>query len=693
MRKLCRLCGIFFIILAIVILQIPAPEVWAGEASDFVTESNKLLKYKGNAAVVEVPKDIVTIGKGCFEDNRAVTKISIPDMVKTIQTYAFWGCDRLETVRLGNKMTEISEFSFANCKGLRYIEIPDSVSAICAGAFEDCSNLEDITIPPSVTSIHETAFDGCRKLIIHCEEGSYADKFAQEFYKRQLEMVEYEEVVDSILPEEVPKEPDTFEEQEPVKEKENSLGNTVIVNNEAVFLLDSKSPHVINGQEQINETTKEPAPSEFDEKRIPKYCVVDNRIVADQAYYKNKELNEVEIPEGISEIGSFSFARSSLQEIHLPESTEKIGLGAFYHADGLQKISLPMKAILVEPMAFTYTRWVEDFLKEEEGSDFLIGGSTLIAYKGKESKVVVPDNVKAIAAGCFVGHEEIIELELPENLEIIGEEAFAQCKNLTSVSFGQKLYKIADRAFAGTNLKNVALPSSLKEQGLHCFEKDCKLSYASNTPLNTHELSAQRLSNNQYREVFSETERGVSVFGIENALCDLPGAQCSYKLTVKSDSVTERIKKAYERNLGKEVPIAAKCFELTLTDSSSIPITNLGKQKLILYLPIEQSDENRNYAALCLDRNGQPEKCSVQRVTKDEEIYLRVELKWVGELVVCEEEGAASSLQQMDVSFLQNSKPISAYEEKKVTNTTVWRGILFGLLSLSGVLLLFVKKH
>ena len=39
-----------------------------------------------------------------------------------------------------------------------------------------------------MTNIHETAFDGCYQLTIHCDAGSVADQFAQEFYVRQSEM-------------------------------------------------------------------------------------------------------------------------------------------------------------------------------------------------------------------------------------------------------------------------------------------------------------------------------------------------------------------------------------------------------------------------------------------------------------------------------------------------------------------------
>ena len=57
--------------------------------------------------------------------------------------------------------------------------IPEGTTEIGVNAFYDCKSLKSIEIPNSVTEIGEHVFDGCWKLVIQCEEGSYAEAYAE----------------------------------------------------------------------------------------------------------------------------------------------------------------------------------------------------------------------------------------------------------------------------------------------------------------------------------------------------------------------------------------------------------------------------------------------------------------------------------------------------------------------------------
>ena len=106
-------------------------------------------------------------------------KVSIPDSVTIIDTYAFYGCTDLTSVTIPDSVTSIGNFAFEGCTGLTSITIPDSVTSIGKYAFYDCTGLTSIIIPSSVTSIGERAFSGCdkSKLII------YTDSMAATAYK------------------------------------------------------------------------------------------------------------------------------------------------------------------------------------------------------------------------------------------------------------------------------------------------------------------------------------------------------------------------------------------------------------------------------------------------------------------------------------------------------------------------------
>ena len=346
MKRRKRLFGILLIITALIIMQLPVAEADAAtSASDFKLEGTTLVKYRGTETNVSVPNTVEVIGEDAFAGNTHIELVVLPDSVKEIEAYAFWGCENLDCVVLGGGLTEIGDFVFANCKGLKQMTIPSTVRSIGMQAFVDCVNLTDVTIAPEVTNIHESAFDGCYRLLIHCEAGTVADQYAEEFYERQKEMPEYEDVSNYQTDEET----DDINEQETsdstVAEEivvGDAIGSTQVVGNQAVVFIDNTSLQVQSGKEDMEALEAvEQDKNTYTGEGIPKYTIVDGTIVADQAYYRNKNLHGITLPDGIVEIGQFAFARSSVTEVKIPEGTKTIGYGAFYHCDTLTEIELP----------------------------------------------------------------------------------------------------------------------------------------------------------------------------------------------------------------------------------------------------------------------------------------------------------------------------------------------------------------
>ena len=90
--------------------------------------------------------------------------------VTSISPYAFYGCEYLTNVVIGNSVTSIGKEAFYYCEGLTNIEIPNSVTSIGEFAFYYCVDLTSIKIPNSVTSIGDNAFNTCRSLKELCIE-------------------------------------------------------------------------------------------------------------------------------------------------------------------------------------------------------------------------------------------------------------------------------------------------------------------------------------------------------------------------------------------------------------------------------------------------------------------------------------------------------------------------------------------
>lgn len=676
MRKKLRVSGALLIILAIIIMQLPVEPVEAADSGSFVTEGMSLTSYKGNDKTVLIPSGVETVGKKAFENNRTMEKVIFPGSLKRIGAYAFWGCDALTEISFGQGLTEVSDYAFTNCKGIKKVTIPSNISYIGIQAFADCVNLTDITIPASVEYIHETAFDGCSKLVIHCVEGSYASRYAKDFYRRQAEFAEYEDIPERV-PEYLPPEEEGISQKpedntDQSADAGNLLGTTGVVGNHAVVFINNQDPTVHQGI-----LSREP---EFDpEKHRPvKYRIVDGRCVADQACYRDTELKEILLPEGIREIGEFAFARSSAEKLVLPDGVEKIAYGAFYHCDNLAAVRLPDTLETVEPRAFDNTLWVKNFQsgKAGEQGDFLVSGGVLVAYRGEQEEVLIPQGVRVIAAQCFQGCETIRKVVLPSGLKNIGEGAFENCSSLGEIVWNNSIERISDRAFAGCAVKEVTLGASVKYLGVGVFDPNVTVRGGESSVSTVYETSAQRLSNESYREPLrtdsgDDRKKGVFTEGMDGAGAELAGADDLYTLQLreeKSTEKTDRAVRAFARNLGAALPGDAVCLSCTFSDSSGIPITKLGKQVLTVSVPVPANLAGKEVVLYMYDRNGQLDEIPVRYSKRGENYFWNFDTTKVYDLIVVPSQTQVSEI--LVENFSDNDRGNDGQKDVQITAQT-----------------------
>lgn len=468
---------------------------------------------------------------------------TMPSEVEQIRPYAFWGCDDLWCATLSGNLFEISEYAFSNCSKLTVIEIPYSVRSICLKAFEDCISLEMISVPESVIDIHSTAFDGCYQLKANTVKGSYAYDYFEKMDTSNVSRAEYEDMVEivhlKVRLENMATENNNKNEENNNKDDENeqesedvnvnlydpnALGVTQVVGQDAVVFIDNTKQDVYDGSDYgiEEEEPKEEEPKEetiFDDvifvtdgkgQAFPKYTVYRN-VIANQAYYLDETLTEIELPNVITEIGDFAFARSALTSINIPESVTKIGYGAFYHCDYLEEVNIPNTVTVIEPAAFAETKWIKKW-KQYSGEEFLIvGDGILIAYNGDYRNVIIPDDVKTIAANVFENHNEIQSAQLPDSLLYIDEEAFVGCSSLKLITGGKSVKCIGDRAFAECPLSNIRIPASVETVGVGAYTSQAFIIFQGiEIPDITAGISSKRVSNEQYRiDAFNEASFAV----------------------------------------------------------------------------------------------------------------------------------------------------------------------------------------
>ena len=99
-------------------------------------------------------------------------------------------------------------------------------------------------------------------------------------------------------------------------------------------------------------------------------------------------------------------------------------------------------------------------------------GRTLLKYRGSAEEFAVPAGVTAIGDGAFAESRDLTSVTLPEGVVSISERAFANCQNLRSVTLPTTLESIGKEAFWWcSNLVAVTLPPNVKSIGDGAFAK------------------------------------------------------------------------------------------------------------------------------------------------------------------------------------------------------------------------------
>lgn len=90
-------------------------------------------------------------------------------------------------------------------------------------------------------------------------------------------------------------------------------------------------------------------------------------------------------------------------------------------------------------------------------------------YDDKIHKIVFGDGITSLGACAFYGMR-IMSITIPDDVRVIGNDAFRLCKNLCSVSTNEGLETIGERAFHScTALRYIDFPESIKTVGAGAF--------------------------------------------------------------------------------------------------------------------------------------------------------------------------------------------------------------------------------
>ena len=130
----------------------------------FIGIKNGITEKKEDLKVVEIPDGVNEIGIFAFADCVNLEMVTLPDGIKEIEMGAFYNCPNLKDIKLPERLEVIRNGAFLKCKSLTEIDIPNDVRVIEEGAFSECSSLTNVQLPNTITEIKEKTFSDCINL-------------------------------------------------------------------------------------------------------------------------------------------------------------------------------------------------------------------------------------------------------------------------------------------------------------------------------------------------------------------------------------------------------------------------------------------------------------------------------------------------------------------------------------------------
>lgn len=114
-----------------------------------------------NLKLVNTPKNLKILEARVFQDCSSLIEFDTSN-VEEIGTSCFAQCKNIKEMNL--EKAKISSDIFVNCEKLETIKLSDKLTFIPSGFANNCRTLTNINLPDTITHIYDFAFLNCRKL-------------------------------------------------------------------------------------------------------------------------------------------------------------------------------------------------------------------------------------------------------------------------------------------------------------------------------------------------------------------------------------------------------------------------------------------------------------------------------------------------------------------------------------------------
>lgn len=373
--------------------------------------------------------DTITFATFTSTDDMAV-KLAIND-------YAFMGCTALKTLNLPENLGTLDSYAFKGCTALTTVNFvanakfitpetteggtdpaPEAydpaglVTTIGDGAFMDCTSLTTITLPYFIARIGNSAFENCTALATFTTMDGADSKTAALrtigdrafFGSTSLNNVDVNTTkgVNTIG----------------VSAFEN-CGQLATINLSGVTRF---AEGVFRNAKALKSVTMSASASIY---------------VGQEAFRNCVTLSDITARIAAADDGAFRNCISLRAITFVSSGIEYIGSNAFNGCVLIQKVSIPSSVVAIGDSAFDGCRGITSLTFESNETLQTIGYS---AFGGCSllTKVILPSSLVELNASAFYGCSDLKYVEFGENIQTVGEDAFALCATGIEVRFTGK---------------------------------------------------------------------------------------------------------------------------------------------------------------------------------------------------------------------------------------------------------------
>lgn len=171
------------------------------------------------------------------------------------------------------------------------------------------------------------------------------------------------------------------------------------------------------------------------------------QVIGDRSFFNCSSLTGVVLSNTVTTIDELAFHNCAMTDLVIPDSVTTLGERAFQSCTKLKNITMSdkLKSKIDIKSVFKNTRWLQEQYPQYVYD--IDSSGCLIAYRGSESKVIIPDGVTRIGESAFILYKGLKSVTIPKGVYSIQKCAFLSCQNLTSVVLPVSVGYISPQAF------------------------------------------------------------------------------------------------------------------------------------------------------------------------------------------------------------------------------------------------------